>query len=82
MCCTYKNFKTITKSWVSIGKSNEKNYPITNWFSENLLAIEMKKTKLKIREPVYLGLSILGTSKTFTYEFWYDYLCQIIESAK
>ena len=42
----------------------------------------MKKTKLKIREPVYLGLSILGTSKTFTYEFWYDYLSQIIESAK
>ena len=42
----------------------------------------MKKTKLKMSKPLYLGLSILGTSKTFTYEFWNDTLSQIIESAK
>ena len=32
---------------------------ITKLFSENLLAIEMKKTKVKINKPVYLGLSML-----------------------
>ena len=34
----------------------------------------MKKIKVKMRKPVYLGLSILDISKTLMYEFWYDYL--------
>ena len=34
----------------------------------------MKKTKVKINKPVYLGLSILEISKTLMYEFWYDYM--------
>ena len=29
------------------------------WFSENLLATEMNKTKVKMNKPIYLGLSIL-----------------------
>ena len=32
--------------------------------SENLLAIEMKKTHIFMNKPVYLRLSILGMSKT------------------
>ena len=42
--------------------------------SENLLAIEMKKTKVKMNKPVYLGMSILDISKTLMYEFWYEYI--------
>ena len=38
---------------------SEPNYHTTKWFSENLLAIKMKKTKVKMNKPVYLGLSIL-----------------------
>ena len=34
---------------------SEPNYHATKWFSENLLAIEMKKIKVKINKPVYLG---------------------------
>ena len=34
----------------------------------------MKKLKVKMNEPVYLGLSILEISKTIMYEFWYEYL--------
>ena len=52
----------------------EPNYHTTKWFSENLLAIEIKKTKVKMNKPVYLGLSILEISKTLMYEFWYDYM--------
>ena len=54
------------------------NYHTTKWFSENLLAIEMKKTKVKMNKPVYLGLSILEISKTLMYEFWYDYMKPIL----
>ena len=53
---------------------SEPNYHTTKWFPESLLAIEMKKTNIKMNEPVYLGLSILEISKTLMYELWYDYM--------
>ena len=34
----------------------------------------MKKTKVKMNKPIYLGLSILEISKTLMYEFYYDYM--------
>ena len=43
---------------------SEPNYHATKWFSENLLAIEMEKIKVKMNKPVYLGLPILEISKT------------------
>ena len=51
---------------------SEPNYHTTKRFSENLLAIEMKKTKVKMNKPIYLGISILDISKTIMYKFWYD----------
>ena len=48
------------------------------YFSENLMAIEMKfkkkKKKVKMNKPIYLGMSILDISKTLMYEFWFDYI--------
>ena len=55
---------------------SESNYHTTKWFSENLLAIEMKNAKVKMNNSVYLGLSILEISKTLMHEFWYDYMKQ------
>ena len=51
---------------------SEPNYHTTKYFSENLLEIEMKKTKVKMNKPVYLGFSILEISKTLMYEYWHD----------
>ena len=34
----------------------------------------MKKIKVKMNQPVYLGFSILENSKTLMYKFWYDYI--------
>ena len=48
---------------------SEPNYHTTKWFSEDLLAINMKKIKVKMNKLVYLGLSILGISKILIYEF-------------
>ena len=50
------------------------NYYTTKQFSENFLAMEMKKTKIKISVPIYIGFTILEVSKTVMWEFFYDYL--------
>ena len=50
------------------------NYYTTKQFSENLLAMEMKKTKMKMNVPMYIGFTILKVSKTVMWEFFYDYL--------
>ena len=34
----------------------------------------MKKVKVNMNKPIYLGISILGISKTLMYEIWYDYV--------
>ena len=43
-------------------------------FSENVLAVEMRKTEVFMKKPVYLGQAILDINKTLMYEFYYDYL--------
>ena len=55
---------------------SEPNYHATIFFTENLLAIQMKKLKTQIimNKSVYLGLAILDLSKTVMYGFCYDYL--------
>ena len=53
---------------------SEPNYHKIDLISEDLSIIEMKKTKVKMNKPIYLGLSILEISKTLMYEFWYDYM--------
>ena len=44
------------------------------FLTENLLAIEIRKTQILMNKPNYLGLSILDLSKTVIYEFQYDYV--------
>ena len=53
---------------------SELNYHPIKCSSENLLAIEMKKTKVKMNKPIYLGLPIFKISKILMYEFWHDYM--------
>ena len=40
-----------------------------NFLTEKLLATEMRKTKILMNKPVYLGLPVLDLSKTVMYEF-------------
>ena len=53
---------------------SEPNYHTHKKFSEHLMAIEIKKTKVKMTKPLYLGLSILDINKTLMYKFWYDFI--------
>ena len=38
------------------------------------MAIEMRKTEVLMDKPVAVGKAILDITKTFMYEFWYDYV--------
>ena len=70
----HRDIKLVTTDEKRNKLVSEPNYHTTKRFSENLLAIEMKKTKVKMNKPVYLGMSILDISKILMYEFWYDYI--------
>ena len=48
---------------------SEPNYHTMKLISENLSIVKMKKVKLKMNKPIYLGLSILEISKIKMYEF-------------
>ena len=50
------------------------NYDRCMIFDENLIAVQMKKTKLYFNKPVYLGISILDLSKSLMYDFHYNYI--------
>ena len=65
----YRDIKLVTIDKRRNQLVSEPNYHTTKWFSESLLAIEMKKIKVKMNKTVYLGLSILEISKTLMYEF-------------
>ena len=52
------------------------NFYHCNIFSEDLVAIHMKKTRLVFNKPVYLGMCILDLSKTLMYDFHYNYIKQ------
>ena len=69
----HRDIKLVTTGEKRNKLVSEPNYHTTKCFSENLLAIEMKKTKVKMNKPIYLGMSILDISKTLMYKFWYDY---------
>ena len=53
---------------------SEPNYHTMKLISGNLSIVEMKKVKVKMNKPIYLGLSILEIRKIIMYEFWYDYM--------
>ena len=72
----HRDIKLVTTDKRRNKLSSESNYQAKKHFSENLIAIEVKKkkTKVKMNKPIYLGMSILDTSKTLMYEFWYNYI--------
>ena len=70
----HRDIKLVTTNRKRSKLVSEPNYHTINLISEDLSIIEMKKTKVKMNKPIYLGLSILEISKILMYEFWYDYM--------
>ena len=70
----HRDIKLVTIDKKRSKLDSEPNYHTINLISENLSIMEMRRTKVKMNKPIYLGLSILEISKLLMYEFWYDYM--------
>ena len=53
---------------------SEPKFHTMKLIDNNKAIIEMRKVKVQMNKPIYLGLSILDISKITMYEFWYDYV--------
>ena len=65
----HRDIKLVTTDEKRNKLVSEPNYHTTKRFAENLLAIEMKRTKVKMNKPIYLGMSILDISKHLCMNF-------------
>lgn len=69
----YRGIKLVTKE----GRKklvSQPNYVSCNALSDELLAIEMKKTKISMNKPILVGQTILDKSKIIMYKFLNDYI--------
>ena len=68
------DIKLVTREEKALKLFAKPTYVSSIIFSEKLIAVHMKKTKLKLNKPIYLGMSILDLSKTLMYNFHYNYI--------
>ncbi|KAE9521648.1 hypothetical protein AGLY_017944 [Aphis glycines] len=48
------------------------NFDRRTIFTENLVAIHMKRTEIFFKQPIYIGMCILDLSKSLMYDFYYN----------
>ena len=70
----HRNIKLVTSDEKRKQFASEPNYHSHKNFLEHLMAIEMKKTRVKMTRLIYLGMSTLDIRKILMYELWYDYI--------
>ena len=52
---------------------SEPNYASCTTFSDHLMAVEMRKTRIFIDKPILIGQTILDKGQVLMYEFYYEY---------
>ena len=70
----HRDIKLVTSDKRRNRLVSEPNYHSHKTFLEHLIAIEMKKTRVKMTKPIYLCMSTLDISKTLMYEICHDYI--------
>ncbi|WAR05778.1 hypothetical protein MAR_021147 [Mya arenaria] len=68
------DIRLVNNETKAVKLSSKPNYKHCTIFDENLVAVHMKKTKIRFDKPVYLGMCILDLSKTLMYDFHYNYI--------
>ena len=70
----HKDIKLVTTNDRRKRLVSQPNYHTSKHFSEDLMAIEMRKTSVLMNKPIYIGQAVLDFSKILMYDFWYGYL--------
>ena len=70
----HRGNKLVTTERIKNYLVSERSFSTTEFLTDNLLAIEIKKTKILMNKPVYKWLSIVELSKILMLEFWYEYV--------
>lgn len=68
----HKNIKLVTDPRKLEKLVQKPNFETSIIITENLVAVSMKKTSVKMDRPLYVGMSILDISKTHMYDFHYN----------
>ena len=68
------DIKLITNEKEAKKLISKPNFEHRTIFTENLIAVHMKKTKVYYNKPIYLGMCILDLSKTMMYDIHYNYI--------
>ena len=72
----HRNIKLVTNREAYLKVVMMPNFKSGILFGENLMGCEMRKIKVVMNKPVYLGQVILDLSKIVMYKFCYDYMKQ------
>ncbi len=70
----HKNIKLVNSEKKRKMYASKVNYKNTVRFTDKFMAMNMRRNKVVMNKPVYLGFAILDLSKTVMYEFHYDYI--------
>ena len=76
----HRDIKLVTSNKRRKRLVSEPNYHSHKKSSDNLMAIEMKKTRVKMTKPLYLGISISDISKMLMHDFGTIILTQSMET--
>ncbi len=68
------NVKLVTNEKARNKLAKKPNFKSANIFHENLIAVHMQKTTVKLNKPIQIGMCILDLSKTLMYKFHYNYV--------
>ena len=68
------DIKLVTREEKALKLFTKPNFKSRTIFSEQSIAVHMKKVKILMKKPIYIGLSVLDLSITLMYDFHYNYI--------